>query len=272
MSIRSFFLKRDQIQNDDKFVLFSREKIIVKGNSFIWGKKQVFDYLPTDSDFLLIDSNDEQFIVVDLKEDISVVLSAEKRSLRSLLFNESDVDFSVAGKSSQLLNWYRNHRYCGICGNKNSRQEEQRALRCTICDEHYFPRINPCAIVLVTRGREILLARSARFRTGFYSCLAGFIEIGESAEDTVLREVKEEVGIAIENIRYVKSQSWPFPSQLMLGFHADYKSGDIVPEAGEIEEAEFYDIDNLPNVPSPKVSVAGELIKIYIDKIKREAL
>jgi NAD+ diphosphatase len=117
-----------------------------------------------------------------------------------------------------------------------------------------------------------LLARSARFRSGFFSCLAGFIEVGESAEDTVLREVKEEVGILVNNIRYLKSQSWPFPSQLMLGFIADYQSGEIVPEPGEIEEAGWYDIDNLPNVPIPGISVAGELIEHYVAQARSGTL
>jgi len=98
--------------------------------------------------------------------------------------------------------------------------------------------------------------------------LAGFVEIGETPEETVLREVKEEVGIEVENIRYIKSQSWPFPSQLMLGFIADYKSGEIIPDPGEIVEAHWYSIDDLPNVPAPDISVAGELIQLFIDEAR----
>ena len=124
-------------------------------------------------------------------------------------------------------------------------------------------------IVLITKGNEILLARNARFRTGFFSCLAGFIEIGESAESTVHREIKEEVGVFVDNVRYKKSQSWPFPSQLMLGFHADYVSGEIVAEPSEIEEAAWFDIFDLPSVPSPKISVAGELIQLYKEEIEQ---
>ena len=124
--------------------------------------------------------------------------------------------------------------------------------------------------MLVVDGRRILLARNARYRTGFYSCLAGFIEVGESAEDTVKREVMEEVGVEVENIRYFKSQSWPFPSQLMLGFFADYVSGDIVPEPGEIEEADWYDIDDLPNIPAANISVAGQLIEHYVRQMQSQ--
>ncbi|MFT7015569.1 MAG: NAD+ diphosphatase [Pseudohongiellaceae bacterium] len=122
--------------------------------------------------------------------------------------------------------------------------------------------------MLIVDGDKILLARSARFKSNFFSCLAGFMEVGETAEETVAREVKEEVGLEIENIRYLKSQSWPFPSQLMLGFIADYKSGDIVPEPGEIEEANWYHVDDLPAVPSPSISVAGELIQYYVQQVR----
>ena len=268
MSSRSFFLQRESLIGTDRLVLFCDNRVVVKDDNFIWQHKHVIDLLPADAEFLLVDHDGEQFIAAHTAHDISDKITAETRSLRSLLFKESDIDFSIAGKASQILSWYRTHRYCGVCGNKTSQHEDQRVLLCANCGEQYFPRINPCAIVLVTRGREILLARSARFRTGFYSCLAGFIEVGESAEDTVHREVKEEAGVEVENIRYVKSQSWPFPSQLMLGFHADYKSGEIVPEPGEIEEANFYDVDDLPTVPSAEISVAGELIKMYVEQVR----
>jgi len=121
---------------------------------------------------------------------------------------------------------------------------------------------------LVSRDSEILLARSSRFKSGFYSCLAGFIEAGETPEQCVAREVKEEVNLEVENIRYIKSQSWPFPSQLMLGFIADYKEGEILPDKSEIEEAAWYPIDDLPNVPKASITIAGELIDYYCDERK----
>jgi NAD+ diphosphatase len=120
-------------------------------------------------------------------------------------------------------------------------------------------------IVLVIRGNKMLLARSAKFKSEFYSCLAGFIEVGETPEETVSREVMEEVGLEVDNIRYIKSQSWPFPSQLMLGFFADYKAGNITPEPEEIAEADWYSIEQLPTVPSAEISVAGELIEQFVN-------
>ena len=113
----------------------------------------------------------------------------------------------------------------------------------------------------------MLLAQSSRFKSNFYSCLAGFIEIGETPEQTVHREVKEEVNLQVKNVRYISSQSWPFPSQLMLGFLAEYDSGEIFPEPSEIADARWFDIDSLPNVPSEKISVAGKLIGTFIDEV-----
>ena len=123
--------------------------------------------------------------------------------------------------------------------------------------------------MLITKGEQMLLAKSARFNANFYSCLAGFIEIGETPEQTVHREVMEEVNVKVKNIRYISSQSWPFPSQLMLGFLAEYESGEIIPEPTEIADAKWYDIDSLPNVPSEKISVAGKLIRTFIDEVKK---
>jgi NAD+ diphosphatase len=116
----------------------------------------------------------------------------------------------------------------------------------------------------------MLLAQSSRYKSNFYSCLAGFIEIGETPEQTVNREVKEEVNLYVKNVRYISSQSWPFPSQLMLGFLAEYDEGEIVPDLSEIADAQWFDIDSLPNVPSEKISVAGKLIRTFIDEVKNK--
>ena len=150
--------------------------------------------------------------------------------------------------------------------NKRLRQlQARRTTRCTACGKEYYPRINPCIIVLITRGDKILLARSSRRGTDFYSCLAGFIEPGESAEQAVRREVFEEVGLQVTNIRYTGSQPWPFPSQLMLGFYADYLDGEINPDPEEIADADWYAVDQLPKVPSPRISIAGQLIETYVE-------
>lgn len=150
--------------------------------------------------------------------------------------------------------------------------EQQLMLQCGHCEHHVYPRINPCVIVLITRGDEVLLASHHRHGKAFYSCLAGFVEAGESAEEAVHREVMEEVGIKIDNLRYIASQPWPFPSQLMFGYLADYESGEIDADEEEIEDAVWFDINDLPLVPNPDTSIAGRLIAGYrqsrIDKQK----
>lgn len=272
MSPRSHFLRLEQLLESDRFIVIHDERLLTRGNRFIWERSEIDPHLTGEQDLLLIEPGVKAIIAVHAGEDLAPRLDAETRSLRSLLLAEDEYPFAVAGKASQILGWYATHRFCGACGTRTLDHEIERAVYCPGCRRHFYPRINPCVIVLVLKGERALLARSARFKTGFLSCLAGFIEVGENAEDTVHREVREEVGIEVRNVRYLKSQSWPFPSQLMLGYLADYKSGEIVPEPGEIEEAAWYDVDNLPRVPAPGISVAGELILHWIEQVKSGAL
>lgn len=269
MSQRNHFLKIEQLRVSDTFILFYGTQLLVRNNSLLWNYSQLDSQLFENADLLLLDEiNGSAIIVVNFEQDLSATLSAEKQSLRSLLFLQADIGFPLAGRASQLLDWYSSHRYCGHCGGVTEHHLSERALVCEACNKHYFPRINPCVIVLVVKGSQMLLARSSRVKSSFYSCLAGFMEIGETPEETVLREVKEEVAIDVDNVRYIKSQSWPFPSQLMLGFLADYKAGEIDPAPEEIAEADWYDVDELPTVPAANISVAGELIQHYVNQIR----
>ena len=142
---------------------------------------------------------------------------------------------------------------------------EEQAMQCAFCNTMIYPRISPCIIVLVTRGEKLLLARNTNFPRSMFSTLAGFIEVGESVEEAVEREVKEEVGISITDISYFGSQPWPFPSQLMLGFYAQYLSGDISCNPDEIEEAYWFSKHTLPLIP-PTSSIAGRLINTFVNK------
>ena len=142
-------------------------------------------------------------------------------------------------------------------------------MRCAGCELLAFPRIAPAMIVLITRGlpgadQEILLARGVQFQGPMYSCLAGFVEAGETLEDAVIREVREEVGITVADVQYVSSQPWPFPHSLIVGFRAAYVSGDITPDEHEIMDAGWYRRDNLPNIP-PAISIARKLIDVWIN-------
>ncbi|GAB3275913.1 NAD(+) diphosphatase [Parahaliea aestuarii] len=190
----------------------------------------------------------------------------QRGSLYSILGRVEDPLFAMAGRAAQLLNWEKDHQFCGRCGSPMELDSAERAMRCRPCRTINYPRISPCIITLVTRGEELLLARNANFPRAMYSTLAGFIEAGESAEDTLHREVKEEVGIDVHNLQYFNSQPWPFPSQLMLGFYAEYAGGEIVCDPAEIADARWFHYTDLPQVPPPS-SVAGQLIRHYVQSL-----
>lgn len=165
----------------------------------------------------------------------------------------------LAGRAAQVLEWDRAHRFCGACGTPTEIKPGERARVCPACKQVAYPRVSPAMMALVWRPGELLLARSPHFVAGRYSALAGFVEPGESLEDCVQREVDEEVGVAVRELRYFGSQSWPFPHSLMVAFTARWDGGEIVPQPGEIEDARWFPIDALPDVP-PRFSISGHLI------------
>jgi NAD+ diphosphatase len=185
------------------------------------------------------------------------------QSLRQLYPQLGDEQFAIAGRAVQLKEWNRTHQYCGHCATPTVQIDYERAKRCPKCGLVNYPRIAPAIIVLISRGEEILLARAPRFPEGMYSVLAGFVEPGESLEATLRREVKEEVGVDVQDIRYFGSQPWPFPHSLMIGFTATYAGGEIVPEPEEIVDAGWFHKDQLPAIP-PKPSIARKLIEGFL--------
>lgn len=190
----------------------------------------------------------------------------QRGNLYQLLGRVDDQLFSMAGRAAQLLDWERDHQFCGRCGSPMQADTVERAMRCEPCGTSHFPKIAPCIIVLVTRGEDLLLARNAGFPGAMYSTLAGFIEPGESAEETLVREVREEVGVEVGRLRYFQSQAWPFPNQLMLGFFAEYAGGEVVPDQVEIADAGWFHYTDLPMIPPPS-SVAGQLIRHYVHSL-----
>jgi len=190
----------------------------------------------------------------------------QKGNLYHILGRVDERLFALAGRAAQLLDWERDHRFCGRCGNRMRADAVERAMRCEPCGTINYPRIAPCVIVLVTRGPELLLARNANFPQALYSTLAGFIEAGESVEETLAREVREEVGVDVTNLRYFQSQSWPFPNQLMLGFFAEYAGGEIACDETEIADARWFHYTDLPMTPPPS-SISGQLIRHYVDSL-----
>lgn len=166
---------------------------------------------------------------------------------------------SLGGLGQMILHWEQSSRYCGNCGSMMDRLEKEWGKKCQACNIHHFPRIHPCVIGLIIKGDEILLARKAEWVDGRYSLVAGFVEFGECLEEAMARETVEETNIQIKNIRYVGSQSWPFPSQLMCGFVADYAGGEIELRDKELADAKWCKLDQLPILP-PKRSISRYLI------------
>jgi NAD+ diphosphatase len=178
---------------------------------------------------------------------------------------EQRLDFqtlTLAGLAKQILHWELQSRHCSRCGAEMERIPDSWGKRCG-CGAQHFPHIHPCAIVLVKRGNQVLLTRKSEWPPGRYSLVAGFLDFGESLEECAIREVKEETGIEIENVRYVGSQNWPFPAQLMAGFVADYVAGEIAVDTRELEDARWFPVDDLPLLP-PRRSIARYIIDNFV--------
>lgn len=202
---------------------------------------------------------------VEIPEDTKPPEGHVFQGLRKLWSLLPEDLWKLAGRAVQIVEWDRNHRYCGRCGEQTVLEESEFARRCPRCGLHHFPRVSPAVIVRIERGDEILLARSPHFAPGVYSTLAGFVEPGESMEQCVAREVFEEAGVRVKNIRYFGSQPWPFPHSLMVGFVADWESGEITPQPGEIEDAAWFTVETLPGLPS-RFSIARALIDEWVER------
>lgn len=187
--------------------------------------------------------------------------------LRTAMMGLPEVLAALAGRAAQLLDWDRTHRFCGVCGTPTEAQPGERARRCPACGHSAYPRISPAMMALVWRPGQVLLARAPHFAPGMYSALAGFVEAGESIEQCIRREVAEEVGVEVGRLSYYGSQSWPFPNSLMIAFSAEWTGGDIVPQPGEIEDAQWFALDALPKIP-PRFSISGHLIRDTVEQLR----
>ncbi len=184
--------------------------------------------------------------------------------LRTLYTWVEDIFWFMAGYARQIHDWNINFKFCGRCGTRTRKKETEFARVCPACELHHYPRISPAIITAIVKGNQILLARGVNFpNKKMFSVLAGFVEPGETLEECLRREVFEEVGIQVKHIRYFKSQSWPFPDSLMIGFTAQYDSGQISRDPSEILEAGWFEADHLPTIPEKKV-LAGELIDWFV--------
>lgn len=184
-------------------------------------------------------------------------------SLRSLYLHLTEPHYALAGRAFQLLTWDRTHTYCGCCGHQTFVRNQERCRECPSCGHLAYPKIAPAVMALISKGEQILLANSPHFPEKFYSVIAGFVDPGETLEQSVAREVMEEVGLKVKNVHYFGSQSWPFPCSLMLAFKCDWDSGEIRIDPSEISHADWFHRDNLPQLP-PKLSISRLLIDSYL--------
>lgn len=184
----------------------------------------------------------------------------EMAGFRDLLPSLSADLFALVGRVVQLDHMRHQQAFCGRCGQRSGFNAQAVAMWCSSCQRHDYPRVSPCVIVAVRDGKRLLLAQHPRHKTGMYTVIAGFVEPGETLEQCVAREVKEETGLSITNIRYMESQPWAFPSNVMMGFLADYAGGDLNPDYEELTDAQWFDMDQLPLV-APTGTIARRLIE-----------
>ena len=224
----AYIFKQQQLLVDEKFELPRVEKL--------------------DSD--LVFHSGDQVIARDLHIEEAIPEGYQLVPIRQLISQWSRVQFEQASRAVQLLEWRRNHKFCSHCGTETEAHGSEYAMICPACGYHQYPRVQPCVITVITRGNdEILLAKNAKNKSNMYGLIAGFVEVGETLEEAVERETMEEIGLKLKNIQYLASQPWPFPSNLMIAFKAEYASGDIVLQQDEISDAQFFKFDALPEIP-----------------------
>jgi NAD+ diphosphatase len=209
----------------------------------------------------------EHCYACDVGGSVPAATGWEWRGLRSLFTRLPDAHFALAGRALQIVDWERTSRFCGRCGMPTAPRSSERSRECPGCGLVAYPRLAPAVMAMVKREPdEVLLARSPRFPPGMYSALAGFVEPGETLEQCLEREVLEEVGVRVKDVRYFASQPWPFPHSLMIAFVADWDSGEIRPDPAEIEAAGWFRVSRLPQLPQP-ISIARRLIDAVVAEL-----
>lgn len=253
--------------NCDLCFVFFKGSLLVKRNTedlqipiFNEVKKLNIEY---ESEFFLGEFEKKACFTVQAIHEVDLPEEFEFISLREIGTLMEEKIFLIAGRASQILNWDKNHRFCGRCGTETEDKEDEMAKVCPKCGNIMYPVICPAIIVGITKGDKILLAHNRNFKNNMYSLISGFVEAGENLESAVKREVFEEVGIKVKNIRYYKSSSWPFPNSLMLGFFAEYDSEEIKVDGIEITDARWFTKDSFPDNLPKKYSLARKIINEF---------
>ena len=252
-----------------KYIIVFQQQILVDKTSDAFSLPQAESINSLLPHLIPIDKSNEHFVasINNLENVLPLPDKLEFLNLRQVL---SHFDVALAKQLvyyQQLRDYYLTHKFCGKCGNPTIKREINKFVFCENCQNENYPHIAPCVIVLIRKEDKILMARGVNFPPNAWGLIAGFLEIGESLEEAIARETEEEIGIQIQNIRYWGSQSWPFPNNsLMVGFTAEYKSGEITPDKNEIEAAGFYSADELPGRPSTSFSIASQMIEDFCQK------
>jgi NAD+ diphosphatase len=266
----------ESLKEDSKLIIFCDSKILYdqSENTYSFNSKDL-NLKNLTKPFLSIALIDGcYFYAVKVNKDENILglfMNPESINfvdLRQILGFLDQSSFLLASRASILQTWITSSSFCSICGKSNLYNDKEGAFECKCNSSPKYPTISPCIITLIHDEDQILLGRSKFFPPNMYSTLAGFIEAGENAEEALIREVKEEVNVEITNIKYYSSQSWPFPAQLMLGYFCQYEKGEIILNDAELEDARWFNINELPIIP-PDASISGQLIRSYIeDRLK----
>ena len=249
------------MQNESGFIFQNDQLLLLNGNT-----------LPSDSslkphfirEYQLGEFNSSSCYCAEIVSDFKIPDELVVTSVREAFKILGETWFLTLAKAISIITWDKNHQFCGRCSAKTIHKHVGYERVCTKCGLSFYPRISPSMIVLIQKGDYILMSRSHHFIKGAYGLIAGFLEVGESIEDAIHREVMEEVGLTIKNLRYFGSQAWPFPDSLMIAFTAEYASGEIRLDTSELECADWYRYDNLPGGPSHSLSIARKLIDHFI--------
>ena len=249
----------------NKYIYLYQDKVLLnKDDQWLQDELIAASFVPWQSQPLFIATiNGSNVYLQVLEHCIEIINRISPREL-FVLINEQE--FALLTKAMQLNHWLRNHYYCGRCGNKTQINSREYGLSCQACEYTQYPRLSPCIIVAITGPKGLLLGRGKHFSAGRYSTLAGFVEVGETVEEAVHREVFEEVSVKVDQLEYMFSQSWPFPHSLMLGYLAHYHSGDIHVDGEEIEDAQWFNVDNLPDLPGNN-TIARKLIDLALQRL-----
>jgi NAD+ diphosphatase len=252
---------------------FAGPKLLIRGDEtspVIPSLDDVVRELPAGVHHYLGQLQGADCIAIGLPDEAPAPAGFQFTGLRALFLKLPEATLALAARSFQVVEWDRTHRFCGRCGTPTRDKPGERAKQCPACGYIAYPRISPAMMVLVTRDREVLLARSNRFPNAMYSALAGFVEPGETIEDCIHREVREEVGIDVTDLQYFASQSWAFPHSLMIAYTARYAGGELRPDPAEIEDVRWFGVEALPALPTT-VSISRRLIDSTVARLRAQS-